>query len=154
MAVLQFHSASCEPVVNGAMLKREHLLPGNVTKFIPKSGFPYYAPKRDSSLGANKIYEQLLISSTCARSRLRAAKGDRFLFRADTECGLRFSGTLPDRAQFIDSRLQLPPAQFFRTLGHTTKRKRKQNQDERKMGSVQTHNCRHCHKVCSSSHRK
>jgi hypothetical protein len=74
MALLQFHAASCEPVVNGAMIKREHLLPGNVTKFHPKSGLPYYAPGMIHPR-RSQIYEPLLISSslysgqTCALQR-------------------------------------------------------------------------------------
>jgi hypothetical protein len=76
--------------------------------------------RRDSS-GATKFTSNYSSAQPALDQAARCKGGIDFLFRADTECGLMISGTLPDRAQFIDSRLQLPPAQFFRTLGQLPK---------------------------------
>jgi hypothetical protein len=90
--------------------------------FIRNSGLPYYEPgmihpRRSQNLRA--ITYQLNLRST----RLRAAKGDRFLFRADIECGLTISGTLPDRAQFIDSRFSTSTCAIFQNPGKRQQKK-------------------------------
>jgi hypothetical protein len=98
------------------MIKREHLLPGHVTKFHPILDCLAIRAERDSIPGACKIYEQLLLSLHSAALQ----RGMGFLFRADTERGLAISGTLL-RAQFIDSRLKTSTCAIFRTLGHANK---------------------------------